>query len=170
MEPLKSQIRIVENFPKDGISFKDIAPLLGDPVAFESIISAFEQRWDTKIDAIAALDARGFVFGSALALRMKVPFVMIRKAGKLPGEVMKISYGLEYGAGALELQKDAFVPNARVLVIDDVLATGGTAEAACLLIEQAEGQVAGCAFLIELAELDGRTKLAAYDVDSLVLY
>ena len=170
MESLKPYIRIVDDFPKEGISFKDIAPLLGNPEAFGSVVAAFEKRWDQKIDAIAALDARGFVFGSALAHRMGLPLGMVRKAGKLPGEVFTVSYGLEYGDGALELQKDAFVPNARVLVIDDVLATGGTAEAACLLIEQAGGRVAGCAFLIELSALDGRAKLAAYDVDSLVLY
>lgn len=170
MKSLKSFVRIVPDFPKTGISFKDISPLLADASAFNRVIKTIAKHWDGKIDAIAALDARGFVFGSALALHMNLPVGMVRKQGKLPGETYQVSYGLEYGQDVLEIQVDAFQPGARVLVIDDLLATGGTAAAACSLVEQTGATVAGCAFVIELLGLGGCDALVGYDIDSLITY
>lgn len=170
MEQLKSHIRIIPDFPKPGISFKDIAPLLANPAARSLVISELAARWHGKADAIAALDARGFVFGSALAHQEQLPFVMIRKAGKLPGSVRSHAYGLEYGNDVLEIQEGALPPGARVLVVDDLLASGGTAAAACALIESVGGVVAGCAFVIELSGLGGREALGKHAVDSLVSY
>lgn len=170
MKDLAAHVGIVPDFPKAGISFKDISPLLREPAQFARVIKEFKGRWDGKIDAIAALDARGFIFGSALAYEMQLPLVMVRKKGKLPGSAYQASYGLEYGEDVLEVQVNAFAAGARVLVIDDLLATGGTAAAACSLIEKAGAQIAGCAFVIELLELGGRNALAQYDVDSLIEY
>ena len=170
MEALKNLIRIVPDFPKPGISFKDISPLLADPDAFKSVIEALAKNWTGKVDAIAALDARGFVFGSALAIALGVSFVMVRKKGKLPGAVNQVSYGLEYGTDVLEVAADAFSPAMRVLIVDDLLATGGTAEAAVRLVEAAGALVTGIAVVIELSELNGRQKLAGYDVDALLVY
>ena len=168
MERITKHIRAVMDFPKAGIAFKDIAPLLADPVAFNEVVAVIAKMWDGEIDAIAALDARGFLFGGALALHMGLPLAMIRKKGKLPGACLEMQYALEYGEAVVEMQEDAFAENARVLVIDDLLATGGTALAACMLIEQAGAKVAGCAFVIELAGLGGRDALAAYDIQALV--
>ncbi len=170
MERFTKHIRTVMDFPKTGIAFKDIAPLLANPDAFKEAVAAMEDAWDGKIDAIAALDARGFLFGGALAFQMGIPLVMIRKKGKLPGVCLETQYALEYGEAVIEVQEDAFAKNARVLVIDDLLATGGTAAAACALIEQAGARVAGCAFVIELTGLGGRNALAAYTVQALITY
>jgi adenine phosphoribosyltransferase len=170
MEHFTKHIRTVMDFPKTGIAFKDIAPLLANPGAFKEAVAAIAEEWDGKIDAIAALDARGFLFGGALALQMGLPVVMIRKKGKLPGACLETQYALEYGEAVIEVQEDAFIPGARVLVVDDLLATGGTAAAACALIEQAGAKIAGCAFVIELTGLGGRDALAAYDIQALVAY
>lgn len=170
MEQLKAFIRVVPDFPKPGISFKDVSPLLARPAALKSVIAAFAENWSEKVDAIAALDARGFIFGSALALALDVPFVMIRKKGKLPGPTHEVSYGLEYGSDIIEVARDAFRPQARVLVVDDLLATGGTASAACSLVEQAGAIVAGLAFVVELSDLGGRKKLEGHLIDSLIVY
>lgn len=167
---LESYIRNIPNFPKEGIQFKDISPLLGNPEAFRVVVSSIAGHWDGKIDAIAALDARGFVFGSALAFQMGLPLTMVRKRGKLPGAVHSVSYGLEYGEDVFELQEDAFDAGARVLVVDDLLATGGSAAAAASLVEMAGGVVAGCAFVVELVGLDGRAKLPACPVQSFLEY
>ena len=127
-------------------------------------------QWVERIDAIVGLDARGFIFGTALALHMGLPFVMLRKKGKLPGQTIGIAYDLEYGQAVLEIEVDALVHGARVLVADDLLATGGTAAAAVELVGLAGAKVAGCAFAVELAELDGRQKLPGIEIQSLITY
>jgi adenine phosphoribosyltransferase len=167
---LKSFINDIVDFPKAGIVFKDISPLLRAPAALAQTIELFRREWEGKIDAIAALDARGFIFGSILAYAMGLPLVMLRKKGKLPGKTHGVVYDLEYGSAELEVQLDALGCNARVLVVDDLLATGGTAVAACELIEKAGAKVAGCAFVIELDGLGGREALAGKNLQSLVVY
>lgn len=170
MKNLDAFIRPVPDFPKPGILFRDISPLLKNPKAFAEVIDELAKRWEGKADAIAALDARGFIFGSALAVKLGLPLSMVRKQGKLPGDCYQESYGLEYGKDTIELQKDTFPKDARVLVVDDLLATGGTAAAACALVERAGGSVVGCAFVIELADLEGRSKLPACKIDALISY
>ena len=167
---LKSYIRNVSDFPKPGINFKDISPLLSSPIAFSHAVKQVKKEWAGKIDTIVGLDARGFIIGSALAFAMKVPFVMMRKAGKLPGKTFSLSYELEYGKAELEVEADAIPHGSRVLVVDDLLATGGTAVAACALIEQVGATVAGCAFVIELSFLNGRKKLSGKTIQSLIIY
>ena len=170
MEHLKQYLRDITDFPKKGIVFKDISPLLGTPQAFHEVIDSLATYWNSRIDGILALDARGFIFGSALAYKLGVPLKLARKKGKLPGNTMRVSYGLEYGADVLEVQEDSFQGGVRVLIVDDLLATGGTAKAACTLVEVLGATVAGCAFVIELSELDGRMKLEGYEVQSLITY
>lgn len=167
---LKLFITDVSGFPKPGIVFRDITPLLARPDMFASVVMNIADEWRGKVDAVAALDARGFIFGAPLALALGIPFVPVRKKGKLPGETVSISYLLEYGEAELEIKKEAFAQGARVLVVDDLLATGGTAVAACALVESAGASIAGCAFVIELVGLGGREKLAGRDVRSLVSY
>ena len=170
MESLKQLVRDVPNFPKQGIMFKDISPLLGNPDAFRTVIHSFAKYWQGKIDAIAALDARGFIFGGALAVEMSVPLALVRKKGKLPSKSVSISYSLEYGENVLELHEDAFSPGMRVLIVDDLLATGGTAAAAQALVQQTGASVVGYAFVIELMFLDGRSRLGDIEVNSLIMY
>jgi len=165
---LKDFIRDVADFPKKGIVFKDISPLLGSPAALREAIARIQDRWTGKIDAIAALDARGFIFGGMLALAMGLPLVMLRKKGKLPGKTRQVAYDLEYGSAILEIETDALPHDCRVLVVDDLLATGGTAKAACQLIEVCGAKVAGCAFVVELKTLDGRKILDGHAIQSLV--
>ena len=167
---LKAFIRDIPDFPQQGIDFRDVSPLLGNPEAFRDVIKRFRLEWDGDIDAIAALDARGFLFGGALAFVLALPLVMLRKKGKLPGETIGIEYGLEYGTASLEVQMGTFAPGSRVLVIDDLLATGGTAAAAVTLVEQSGACVAGCAFVVELVALRGRRMLGDYRIQSLVAY
>jgi adenine phosphoribosyltransferase len=168
---LKTYIRDVEDFPKPGISFKDISPLLGDLYGFQESVDQLQEQWsDIEIDAIAAFDARGFLFGAPLALAMKVPLVPIRKQGKLPYETISESYGLEYGTDVVEMQVDAIKRGDSVLLLDDLLATGGTARAGAKLVEKLGGVVVGCGFVLELEGLPGRDALAGYDVRSLVKY
>lgn len=170
MDWLRHYIRDVADFPKPGVTFRDIAPLLGTPHAFGAVIEHMASTWEGRIDAITALDARGFIFGGALAHALELPFQPVRKKGKLPGRVFSESYALEYGRGVLELQTDAFEQNMRVLVLDDVLATGGTAHAACSLVRWTGARVAGCAFVIELASFNGRRQIDGHIVTSLVTY
>lgn len=170
MEHLKRLIADIHDFPKKGIMFKDISPLLGNAVAFRKVIDSLAEHWHSRIDGILALDARGFIFGSALAFRLGVPLTLARKEGKLPGNTVRVPYGLEYGSDVLEVQTDSFLEGARILVVDDLLATGGTAEAACALVHKVGAKVAGCAFVIELSELDGRKKLGGHEVHSLITY
>lgn len=168
---LKSIIRDIPDFPKPGIIFKDITPLLSDHTAFRKAILDMSAHFaDSDVDLILGAEARGFIFGSALAYEMGVGFIPARKPGKLPHRTTTATYELEYGTDSLEIHEDAIERGQRVLVVDDVLATGGTAGAKTQLIEKLGGQVAGVAFLIELAFLGGREKLAGYNVFSLISY
>jgi adenine phosphoribosyltransferase len=155
-----SRIVDVPDWPEPGVLFKDISPLLADPVAFQGVIDALATSWAGQVDVVAGVEARGFVLGAPLALRLGVGFVPVRKAGKLPRAVFASSYDLEYGQATLEVHQDSFVPGARVLVVDDVLATGGTAAAALSLVSVAGGVVAGLAVLLELTFLAGREAVA----------
>jgi adenine phosphoribosyltransferase len=168
---LRQYIRDIPDFPKPGIRFKDITPLLADPGAFAAAIAQLADRYRTAgIDAIAAAEARGFLFAAPLALELRRPLVPLRKPGKLPYRTYSLKYDLEYGQAELHMHTDGVSPGARVLLVDDLLATGGTMKAGGQLIEQAGGTVAGCAFLVELGFLGGRAKLAGYDVFSLITY
>jgi adenine phosphoribosyltransferase len=163
-ELVLSRIRDVPDFPEPGIVFKDITPLLGDPVAFAAVVSEFAA---VALDApgavtkIVGIEARGFILAAPVAVALGVGFVPVRKKGKLPGDTLEATYALEYGTASIEVVADAFQPGDRVLVIDDVLATGGTVEATLDLVRRAGAEVAGLAVLLELAFLDGRTRLAA---------
>jgi adenine phosphoribosyltransferase len=168
---LKSHIRDIPDFPKPGIVFRDITPLLLDPAALDASIEAIAGYARSRgADLVAAAEARGFILGGAVAQRLGVGFIPVRKPGKLPWETHSAEYVLEYGVDALEIHQDAVAGGARVLVHDDLLATGGTAAAVCDLIRKAGGEVVGCAFLAELAFLGGRSKLQDVDVHSVVVY
>lgn len=168
---LKSLIRDVPDFPKPGILFKDITPLLSNPAAFKQTISQFAERYRSeKIDAVVAAEARGFIFAAPLALALGVGFTPIRKPGKLPFQTHTHEYDLEYGSDKLQIHVDGVSKGQRVLVVDDLLATGGTVEACCKLVERVGGEVAECCFLIELGFLDGRKKLAHRKIFSLLSY
>lgn len=168
---LNSYIRDIPDFPKPGILFKDITPLLADPSAFEYVIARLAAHYSkSDIDAIAAAEARGFLFAAPLALELHKPLVPLRKPGKLPYRTYSLKYDLEYGQAELHMHTDGISPGAKVLLVDDLLATGGTMAAGCKLIEQAGGTIVGCAFLVELGFLNGRAKLAGYDVFSLMMY
>ena len=168
---LASKIRDIPDFPKPGIVFKDIMPLLADPEAFRAAVEGLaEFAAPRKPDLILGAEARGFILGGALALQLGCGFVAARKPGKLPWETIDAEYALEYGVDRLELHADAIPKGARVLVHDDLLATGGTAHAKVDLVEQLGAEVVGLAFVIELAFLNGREKLAGYEVHSLIQY
>lgn len=168
---LNRYIRDIPDFPKPGILFKDITPLLADPDAFEYAISRLAAHYSTAdIDAIAAVEARGFLFAAPLALQLRKPLIPLRKPGKLPYRTYSLKYELEYGEAELHMHIDGIAPGSTVLMVDDLLATGGTMAAGCQLVEQAGGVVVGCAFLVELAFLNGRGKLAGHDVYSMMTY
>lgn len=168
---LKQYIRDVPDFPKPGILFKDITPLLANADAFRNTIARLCDHYaNQKIDAIAAAEARGFLFAAPMALQLHKPLIPLRKPGKLPYSTRSFRYDLEYGSTELHVHSDAIVTDQRVLVVDDVLATGGTMAAACKLIEQAGGVVVGCAFLLELTFLNGRIPLAGRECFSLLSY
>ncbi|MEE9551426.1 MAG: adenine phosphoribosyltransferase [Gammaproteobacteria bacterium] len=171
MERLKAHIRNIPDFPKPGIQFKDITPLVKDPamlrLAVHQLIHPFLGE---KLTAVVGMEARGFIFGSLAAWDLGVGFVPLRKPGKLPYDVQNASYDLEYGSAELEVHIDALDKNDRVLLIDDLMATGGTAAASCELIEKLGAEVAGCAFVMELDELNGREKLSKYRIHSLIHY
>jgi len=168
---LSSCIRDIPDFPKPGILFKDITPLLADPTAFQHSIDLLSIKYAGEpIDAIAAAEARGFLFAAPLALKLHKPLVPLRKPGKLPYRTYSLKYDLEYGSAELHMHIDGVKLGARVLMVDDLLATGGTMAAGCKLVEQAGGIVACIAFLVELSFLKGREKLAGYDVFSLITY
>ena len=168
---LKSKIRDIPDFPREGIVFKDIMPLLADPDAFRGAVDALAEFAEPRRpDVVLGAEARGFILGGALAYRLGCGFVAARKPGKLPWETVTAEYELEYGVDSLELHADAIARGARVLVHDDLLATGGTAQAKVNLVEQLGGEVVGIAFVIELTFLKGREKLAGYDVHSLIQY
>jgi adenine phosphoribosyltransferase len=168
---LKALIRDVPDFPKPGILFKDITPLLADPAAFGYACARMAAHFATRqVDAIAAAEARGFLFAAPMALELRKPLIPLRKPGKLPYKTHSFKYDLEYGSAELHMHIDGVPPGANVLVVDDVLATGGTMAAACKLIEGAGGTIAGCAFLLELAFLNGRALLCEYESYSLITY
>jgi adenine phosphoribosyltransferase len=165
---LADYIRDIPDFPKPGILFKDITPLLANPAAFALAVESLCGHYRPEdVDVVAAAEARGFLFAAPMALRMRRPFVPLRKPGKLPHHTHALRYELEYGSAELHVHIDAVTPGARVLVVDDLLATGGTMEAACRLLEKAGGKVVGCAFLIELIALGGREKLRPHEVFAL---
>ena len=168
---LRSRIRDIPDFPKPGIVFKDITPLLLDPAALDAAVTAIAD-WarPRRVDLVLAAEARGFILGAALAIELGAGFVPARKPGKLPSETVSAEYVLEYGVDALEMHADALADGARVLLHDDLLATGGTARALAQLVERAGGVIAGCCFLVELSFLGGRAALAGYDVHALVAY
>lgn len=169
IESLKKRIRVVENFPRPGISFKDITPLLADPDAMKTVIFLFSLRYKGRaFDKVGGIESRGFIFGALLAQQLNKPFILIRKANKLPGEKEQIEYSLEYGTATLELHKDSINPGEKVLLIDDLLATGGTMAAAASLIEKCNGKVFECAFLIALKDLQGEKNLEGKETFSLL--
>lgn len=171
MRNLAEKIREIKDFPKKGVIFRDITPLLQDASSFKEAIKIVAEHYrDKEIDCIVTPESRGFIFGGALAYEMGIGFIPVRKPGKLPYEVERISYSLEYGEDAMEIHKDAIKKGDRALVFDDVIATGGTAKATCELVERLGGRVVGVCFLIELTDLKGRDKLAGYDVFSIIKY
>ncbi|HEV2279057.1 MAG TPA: adenine phosphoribosyltransferase [Acidobacteriaceae bacterium] len=170
-EPLKALIRTVPDFPKPGILFYDITTLLKDPKGFAALIDALAQYYiDKDIDLVLGIEARGFIFGPALAYRLNAGFVPVRKPRKLPGPTARVTYDLEYGSDTLEIHQDAIEPGQRVVLVDDLLATGGTMEATIKLVQQLGGEIAGLGFAIELDFLKGRDRFRDYDVFSLLHY
>ena len=171
MKELDQYIRNIPDFPEPGIQFKDITPLIKEPqilkIAVKKLIAPFI---DQKINAVAGMEARGFIFGSLAAWELGVSFIQLRKPNKLPYKVESLSYDLEYGKSVLEIHVDALNKNERVLLVDDLIATGGTAVASCKLIEKLGAEIIGCAFVIELDFLNGRKKLSKYDIHSLIHY
>ncbi len=164
---LKNTIRTIPHWPKEGVMFRDITTLIKDDKAFGQVIQKLEERYaGARIDKIAGIESRGFIFGAALAFALKIGFIPIRKKGKLPAETLTEEYALEYGTDQIEIHKDALTPNQRVVLVDDLIATGGTALASCRLIERLGGQIAECAFVIDLPDLGGSLKLidAGYQV------
>ncbi len=171
MDTLKQLIREVPDFPKPGILFYDITTLLKDKEGLKGTIDALKSRYEgAPVDVVIGVEARGFIFAPALAYALGAGFVPVRKPKKLPAECAQISYDLEYGSDTLEVHRDAIPAGARVLIVDDLLATGGTARAVTQLVEQLGGTVAGLAFVVELTFLSGRDKLNGYDVFSLLQY
>jgi adenine phosphoribosyltransferase len=168
---LAQYIRDIPDFPKPGILFKDITPLLAQPQAFQEAVDRLEERYRAwPIDAVAAAEARGFLLAAPLALRLRKPLVPLRKPGKLPYRTYSLKYELEYGSAELQVHMDGVPAGGQVLLVDDLLATGGTMRAGCGLIEKAGGLVASCAFLVELTFLKGRALLGPHDVFSLIQY
>ncbi len=166
---LTAMIRDVPDFPQPGILFKDIAPILQNPDGLREAINAVAAPFrDARIDVIVGLESRGFLFGAPIAYNMGLGFVIVRKPGKLPAEKLSIEYQLEYGSNVLEIHRDAITPGQRCLIVDDLLATGGTARAAVSLVEQLGGTVAGLSFLIELGFLHGRDQLQGYDIHTVI--
>lgn len=165
---LSKYLRDVPDFPKPGILFKDITPMLAEPTAMKEAIAQLARLDFGKVDRVAAIESRGFLFGVPLAMHLGKGFVPIRKPGKLPWKTNRVEYMLEYGTDAVEIHQDGVKKGERVLVVDDLLATGGTMGAACQLVEACGGKVAGCAFVVELTFLPGRKKLGQHKVEALV--
>ena len=170
MTDFKRLIRDIPDFPKPGIVFKDITPLLADAAAFRAMIDALVDPYRGRVDVVLGVESRGFIIGAAAALALGTGIAIVRKPGKLPFHTHRASYELEYGSDTLEIHHDAVGHGHRVLLIDDLLATGGTASATIELVERCGGKVTACAFVIELAFLDGRKRLAPHEVHSLVRY
>lgn len=171
MIDLKKYIRDIPDFPKKGILFKDITTLIGNKSAFKEVVDSFIDRYrDKGVDAVAAAEARGFIVGGAVAYGLGAKFVPVRKKGKLPYKTVDVSYELEYGTDTLYMHEDGVSPGEKVLVIDDLLATGGTAKAICELVEKLKAEVAEVAFMIELSDLNGRERIKDYSIYSQVVY
>ena len=171
MDDLSKLIRDVPDFPKPGIVFKDITPLLADPAGFKSAVDALAApHRDAGVTAVGGVESRGFIFGAPVAMALGVPFVPFRKPGKLPYKTVSASYELEYGTDSIEVHTDAFKAGDKVLLVDDLLATGGTMAACAQLVEKLGARVAGCTFVIELSFLNGRDKLSKYDVRTILTY
>jgi adenine phosphoribosyltransferase len=168
---VRSRIRDVPDFPKPGVLFKDITPLLSDPKAFAAAVGLLEERLVAhEVEAIVGIESRGFIFGAAVAARMQLPLELVRKPGKLPWKTHGVSYDLEYGSDRVEIHIDAIRDGVRYGIVDDLMATGGTASAAAELIELHRGTVACCAFVIELTFLEGRKRLGSRPIESLLTY
>jgi adenine phosphoribosyltransferase len=168
---LVALVRDIPDFPRPGVTFKDITPLLGDPDAFRAAVDGLSGRFeDARVDRVLGVEARGFILAAPIAYRFGAGFTPVRKAGKLPWQVEAEEYELEYGTDLLEIHKDAIEPGERILVVDDVLATGGTAAATVRLVERLGGEVVGLGFVLELAFLDGRSRLPGREIVSLVSY
>ena len=171
IENLKDSIRSIPDFPKKGILFRDITTLLKDARKFRDAVEIIAAKYqEKKIDKVVAVEARGFIFGGALAYKLGAGFIPIRKKGKLPAEVHEVTYQLEYGEDTLQVHRDAICPQDKVLIVDDLLATGGTAKATCRLIEESGAEIIGIEFLIELTDLRGREKLKGYPIDSVITF
>lgn len=168
---LKARIREVPDFPQKGILFRDITPLLRDAQAFRYVVDRFAEQYRARgIEAVVGIEARGYIFGAPVAYALGAQFVLVRKLGKLPWLTVKVEYALEYGTSALEMHRDALAPGQRVLIVDDLLATGGTAQATVKLVEGVGARVEGLAFVVELTGLGGRERLQGYQITSLVAY
>ena len=171
MKKVEDYITAIPDFPEEGIIFRDITSVLQDAEGFQLAIDELQKLVETvECDVIAGTESRGFLFGAPIAYNLKKPFVLVRKKGKLPRETVSQQYELEYGTAEIEMHRDSIKPGQKVVIIDDLIATGGTVEAAAKLIEKLGGEVTKMVFLIELAGLEGRKKLAAYDVGSVVIY
>jgi adenine phosphoribosyltransferase len=171
LEILKTKIRDIHDFPKPGVIFKDITPLLGDPQAFNMVVNLLADRYiGQHIDRVVGVEARGFILGAALAYKLNTGLILVRKPGKLPADTLKAAYELEYGVDQLEIHRDALAPGSRVVLVDDVIATGGTIRAALALIKKLQCEVVELAFLIELCALRGRQRLQGYTMFSLFQY
>ena len=171
LDQLRNSVRDVPDFPKKGIMFKDITTLLQDPVLFKKVMDIFIDRYkDKSIDVVVCIDARGFIFGGPLAYNLGAGLIPVRKKGKLPHKTLTVTYDLEYGTDSLQIHEDAIKKGQRVLLIDDLLATGGTAKATVDLVKQSGGKVVEIAFLIELGFLKGRDKLKGNDIFSIIEY
>lgn len=168
---LAKMIRDVPDFPKEGIIFKDITTLIKDPEAFKEAVDVLADHYaDQEVDLVAAVEARGYIFGAPVALKLGAGFIPVRKAGKLPAQKLREEYELEYGTDSVEMHQDAIQPGQKVLIVDDLIATGGSAAATARLVERLGGEVVGIAFLIELSFLDGVEKLKDYDVFTVIQY
>jgi adenine phosphoribosyltransferase len=171
IQELKDAIRTIPDFPVAGILFKDLTPIMGDPALLRRAVDALAEFARARgAEVIVGIEARGFVFGTGVALELGLPFVPVRKAGKLPAECVRASYALEYGTATIEMHRDAFPAGAKVVVMDDLLATGGTAKATCELVEATGGIVVGCGFITELTFLPGRASLEGYEVATFVRF
>ena len=165
---VSDHLRDIPDFPEPGVAFKDFTPLLSDGAALAAVVRDIADRYRGRVDHVVGIEARGFILGAAVAYELGVGFVPVRKAGKLPGETLGVEYDLEYGSAHIEVHADAFVAGAHALVIDDVLATGGTAEATCTLLERAGAEVVAFEAVIELGFLEGRAKLAGREVHTIL--
>jgi adenine phosphoribosyltransferase len=171
VESLRAKIREIPDFPKPGILFYDITTLLKDADAFHEAIDRLTDPWrDKKIDLVVGMESRGFIFSAPMAYELHAGFVPVRKLGKLPAETVSVEYALEYGTNTLEVHKDAILPGQRVLIVDDLLATGGTVLGTIELVRQLKAEVVGLAFLVELLFLKGRERLDGYQIDSVIQY